>query len=800
MAAPVPDVLTDPVGVITGLVAGIERTLDRTAIEDTVTIVARGRAKRRRLARALIERPALLADGRSPAPRVVADLLIALRAAGATGVAAPACAGCGKPLRTMQRRGQDWYCHVCGPKREPCAACGNTRTVTARDRDGQPRCGQCPPGSGQDPVGIVVGLVTAVDPALPARVVVTAVNAAATQAGQRRRLAWTLQDRPELLTGAGAQTPVPSVLRLIASLCNAGATGIIRPPCPHCGRVIALVKPRDGLRLCRNCVARSRAVPCSRCGVVREAATRDARGKPLCPYCLITDPANQETCSGCGRRRPVSVRTPKGPLCPACRPARTLTCSICGRLAPGEISKVTGEPWCTACQQRWARCVSCRQTRPVRGGTTSEPLCSTCLRPDPAFWRNCPGCGQAGRLHQGRCARCILDRRVRDLLGDAAGEIRPELQALYQALTGTERPDTAASWLARGAVPSVLQNLGTAKPITHDLLDGLPAGKPVEHLRSVLVSIGTLAPRDEQMTRLERWVSATISGRPDPDEQQLLHRYATWHLLRRLRRRTSGEETTHNQLVAVRQHVRAATVLLDWLNARNLTLVTCRQGDLENWMTSDAATHRREAGHFVRWARTQKLTGLDFPATKWDGPAQIIDTEARWGHARRLLHDTTLKPEDRVAGLLVLLYAQWPSTISRLTLGHVQLSEDKVRLRLGREPVLLPEPLAGLTRQLVATRHGHAALGDQGTSRWLFPGGQPGRPISSYQLAERLRRLGLHPGQARSTALFQLAADLPAALLARMLGIHITVAVAWQRASSGDWTSYAADISRRTKP
>jgi hypothetical protein len=105
----------------------------------------------------------------------------------------------------------------------------------------------------------------------------------------------------------------------------------------------------------------------------------------------------------------------------------------------------------------------------------------------------------------------------------------------------------------------------------------------------------------------------------------------------------------------------------------------------------------------------------------------------------------------------------------------------------------------GKPLQLVADRHGHAAIGDQGTSRWLFPGGQPGRPISSYQLNERLRHLGLHPGQDRSTALFQLAADLPAALLARMLGIHITVAVAWQRASSGDWTSYAADVSRRTR-
>jgi hypothetical protein len=30
-----------------------------------------------------------------------------------------------------------------------------------------------------------------------------------------------------------------------------------------------------------------------------------------------------------------------------------------------------------------------------------------------------------------------------------------------------------------------------------------------------------------------------------------------------------------------------------------------------------------------------------------------------------------------------------------------------------------------------------------------------------------------------------------------MLGIHIAVAVAWQRASAGDWTTYAADLSRR---
>jgi hypothetical protein len=31
-----------------------------------------------------------------------------------------------------------------------------------------------------------------------------------------------------------------------------------------------------------------------------------------------------------------------------------------------------------------------------------------------------------------------------------------------------------------------------------------------------------------------------------------------------------------------------------------------------------------------------------------------------------------------------------------------------------------------------------------------------------------------------------------------MLGIHIAVAVSWQRASAGDWTAYAAQVSRRS--
>ena len=114
------------------------------------------------------------------------------------------------------------------------------------------------------------------------------------------------------------------------------------------------------------------------------------------------------------------------------------------------------------------------------------------------------------------------------------------------------------------------------KELTHRALDELPAGKTVEHLRSVLVATGTLPERDEQMSRLERWTAWVIAEYPDPGQQQVLYRYAVWHVTRRLRARLGGSHATHNQVVAAQRHIKAAVALLDWLSARDLTLPTAR--------------------------------------------------------------------------------------------------------------------------------------------------------------------------------------------------------------------------------
>lgn len=785
--------LEDPLEVIVGLVTGVDHGLDRHKVEAVVAQVAGGRAKHRKLAQALAERPAVLGDGRSPAPRVVGELLIALVNAGAATISAPLCAECAKPLRSLARRGQDWLCGVCGSVREPCANCGKPARVSYRDRDGRPCCNHCPPDAGSDPVQIVVDVLSAVDPTLSPQVVTAAVSAAVPRAGQRRQLAWALSDRPELLTGAGAQARVPSVLRLIDELLAAGATGVVRPPCPHCGRTIPLVKPRGGLRLCRNCVAKSRAEPCGECGAVREPVARSPGGRPVCANCFVRDPANHEVCVSCGRRRIVNTRVPDGPRCPSCPPLPVRVCSVCGQRKGCGTSRLTGLAWCVACQNRLARCAGCARHTQIASGSLAEPLCAGCTT---ARLPDCSVC--TDRPRPGRCPRCRLQLRLRALLSTADGATHPAFAPLVETLSGTDRPEAVLGWLSKRPVASLLAEVAAGqRQLSHAELDALPRRTMLVHLRAVLVAAGALPARDELLVRLEGFIGKILAARADPDERQILHRYALWHLLRRLCRRNGGQVVTREQYNVVHQRVRATVVLLDWLAGQGLTVATCGQADLDRWRSDRQASHYEPAGHFIRWAVAQRLTTLSFPATRWPGPSQPRDDEARWQAARRLLHDEEVSDRDRLAGLFVLLYAQPVARIARLTTAQLSIDAATVRIRFGPAPITLPDPVAELVRELLTGKRGHATTGAAGPSPWLFAGGQPGRHINATHLGQRLKNLGIQPGQARSTALFQLATELPAGLLARMLGINIDVAVPWQRASAGDWTHYAADLSRR---
>ena len=77
-----------------------------------------------------------------------------------------------------------------------------------------------------------------------------------------------------------------------------------------------------------------------------------------------------------------------------------------------------------------------------------------------------------------------------------------------------------------------------------------------------------------------------------------------------------------------------------------------------------------------------------------------------------------------------------------------------------------------------------------GESRWLFPGGAPGRPMDARVLSLRLKRIGVDCAHARRTALMQLGGEIPAPVIADLLGIHVETANKWAQIAGRPWGDY----------
>ena len=247
----------------------------------------------------------------------------------------------------------------------------------------------------------------------------------------------------------------------------------------------------------------------------------------------------------------------------------------------------------------------------------------------------------------------------------------------------------------------------------------------------------------------------------------------------------------------IRRLARGAVAFLDWLDAHDLTLGTCRQADLDRWLADDTAVYRDEAGRLIRWARASKLTAGHLAAARWNGPAQLLDRPAPLGH--RAPAPARRRPQARGP----------PRRAARPALrpGRDRDQPADRRPDPGQRRRRPPPPRPRSHPPARAGRHDRPrrAGQPQGPRHHRRPAAialavprRPARPADQHRAADqRLNDLGIRPGQARSTALFQLATEIPAAILARTLGISTDVAVTWQRHAAGDWTTYAADVSHR---
>ena len=490
------------------------------------------------------------------------------------------------------------------------------------------------------------------------------------------------------------------------------------------------------------------------------------------------------------------------PLCQVCQQPCGSDASLCG----ARVRCRTCVRHCPGCARPARRedervCGRCRRDAHRRRGP-----CATCAQPDRVLDDRglCRGCRErAARrcadCHQNRpltavagqqvCDRCALRRSVDGLLAD-----RPPgaLHALRAPILAAE-PMTTGRWLRRPTITALLAALDSGRlPLTHATMDAQPPTRAIEHLRDLLLASGALAPDpDRPIDRLQHDSDQMLAAL-HVNDARVVHSWLRWQVLPRLRRHHEGTVDISAAVANARRTLRSVNTYLATIEATHRTLASVHQYDIDSWFASPRA-RPHQVRPFLTWARrTRVLPPAIILSPSSSGRSDLhTDPERRWTIARRLVRDDSLDIADRVAGALVVLYAQPLVRICALTTDDVATDGAIVAVRLGGDRLELPEPFATLIESLPLRRR--QGVAEQFPGDWLFPGQRAGRHLAAPSLGRRLRAIGIEPRRTRLAALDQLSTEIPPAMLAGVLGLKTSHVVRHTTHAGGDWGRYAAD-------
>ncbi|MCA1677791.1 MAG: hypothetical protein LC777_01995 [Actinobacteria bacterium] len=679
------------------------------------------------------------------------------------------CGVCGerRPIRKAAEGEQPDQCEACW-RRNPashrqCSVCGELRRAAARSASGEAVCGRC--HARAQPEERCDGC------------------------GQVRRLR---------RRGAGGGTKLCQVCARKRTPARA---------CGRCGqvtRIVARESEAGGRDLCESCYDHSRRQRCGRCGKLKRPRVAAREGAlAICASCYRWPTA---ICSVCGERRPCMFASSDAPVCRPCRRAYAARlCSLCGERRELEWRTPIGSV-CGRCRSRHLRakapCQSCgRSCRPA----TFDPgrvLCADCAGVER--YHLCTLCGAEDEHYdQGLCARCSLARRLRSLAADGAPDAVVALGPYLRALAGSPRPRTALLWLRLSPAYEILVRLARGElELSHEALDELVGEPPsaLAFLRAALVEHGVLPARPEPVARLARWAQVQLGVLSESEDRGHLRAYATWKVQRDLARRGARGTLTPATATVSRADLLRAIELTRWLHDRNLALGDLRQDLLERWLL-DGGSHRERITGFISWLRKTKVIGrLSVPPRARLTPIAGLEDRARLALLRRLLQDEDLELHDRVAGSLVLLYAQPLTRITSLRRDAVDQDNGRVYLALGAHPAPLPAPLDTLVLRLRDTPPRLASTAATNPSQWLLPGRKLGHPISASVISRRLTTLGVPAVAARTGALDHLLHSVPPVVLAELVGISATTAERRSARAGADYALFGSVESSCARP
>ncbi|WP_440714192.1 hypothetical protein [Gordonia sp. FQ] len=335
----------------------------------------------------------------------------------------------------------------------------------------------------------------------------------------------------------------------------------------------------------------------------------------------------------------------------------------------------------------------------------------------------------------------------------------------------------------------LLRALGDGSiPSTHEGLDCCP-GRATEHLRALMQHHGLLPQRDPWLPVFEQWIQAKLGDLPI-EVRRPVERFAVWHHLRRIREIEAAGGQTRPSIRSAKQEITETVKFLRWLyETYDRGAQDCTQQDIEQWVASGPTTRTAIRTFVVK--TLPSFTGTSIPMEhRAARSTPTISQDQRLAWICELLEGTSESLPYRVAGILILLYAQPLKRIAVLRIDAVDDDQGRMTITFGKHPVDVPEPFSALLRDYLVNRP-NLRTGSDSSSPWFFPGTHAGNHMHVDTIMHRLRHLGLSNLGARNRALDELVVECPPPIVADALMYSYQVATNHAANAGEPWSRYA---------
>lgn len=475
----------------------------------------------------------------------------------------------------------------------------------------------------------------------------------------------------------------------------------------------------------------------------------------------------------------------------------SLECSRCHRMVNTLRVYWPGDQLCHSCFYTAMRthgiCPLCGHEGVLPGRanrTDTRPVCLGCAGIDGNY--TCSTCGTEGEIfRKGQCARCAVRHDLTILMvHDAADPVA--MSTIVDILCNVDRPDSIYTWKRSPKVQDLLTGLASGRiPLTHSGLDDVGGGRLVGHLRSMLEHHGLLPRRDEHLARFEAWLATKLEAIPQPSVRRPIEQFATWHHLNRLRRNSVPGQSSDGPVRSAKQEITETIKFLSWLDeTHHRTAATCNQQDVDEYLVSGPTTRHLIRTFFI-WATANKINKSVQIGHRQAKTTRTLTQDQRLAWLKELLGGDADTLPYRLAGTLLLLYAQPLVRVAALPTTAIVVTPHELRIALGKEPAPLPEPFADMFRQHLMTRPNLRTTGGSIENPWLFPGSRAGKHLDPQSIMLRLPKLGINLLGARNAAIQNLVAEVPAPLVAELLGYSYQVTHRHAEIAAQPWSKYA---------